>query len=168
MVTSPNEKQILEWGTPNKQKHKKMIGFMWRGVKTNYRAGTTPPFLEFLDPPRTVTLILVTTIHLTWYGGFSYHSRSFQYFCLLIFCISREISIIWRRHQYRWRTVNLDPSSALMAIPRAHCDTCGHSLLYIIWSVVGLSLHVLTTKSYVTVVQSLKPPDTPPLPRVTK
>ena len=36
---------------------------MWRGVKTNYRAGTTPPFLEFLDPPRTVTLILVTTIH---------------------------------------------------------------------------------------------------------
>ena len=86
------------------------------------------------------------------------------------FFVSLEkFSIIWRRHQYRWRTVNLDPSSALMTIPRAHCDTCGHSLLYIIWSVVGLSLPVLTTKSCPTVTQSLTPPDPPPpLPRVTK
>ena len=165
MVTSPNEKQILEWGTPNKQKHKKMIGFMWRGVKTNYRAGTTPPFLEFLDPPRTVTLILVTTIHFDMIWRIFLPFEVLSVFLSVDFFVSLEkFSIIWRRHQYRWRTVNLDPSSALMAIPRAHCDTCGHSLLYIIWSVVGLSLHVLTTKSYVTVVLSLKPPDTPPSP----
>ena len=135
---------------------------MWRGVKTNefYRTGTTPPVLEFLVPPRTVTLIPFwhdMADFPTIRGPFSIKTP----FCLLIFVSLENFSIIWRCHQYQWRTVNLDPSSVLMAIPRAHCDTCGHPLLYIIWSVVGLSLPVLTTKSYATVIQSLDLPDLP-------